>query len=223
MFMTLETIELSTSDKPDASVIWLHGLGADGHDFEGLVPELKLPDNLAIRFIFPHAPNRPITLNNGYVMRGWYDISSLEFGQQEDISGIHQSSAAITQLIENEITRGIPSHRILLAGFSQGGAIVLHTALRYTKKLAGVMALSTYLPLKNTLENEIIDANKNISIFMAHGIQDDIVNYQYGVQSRILLEQNHCAVEWHDYAMSHSVCMDEIKDMRKWLIERLSN
>jgi len=223
MFMTLETIELATSDNPDASVIWLHGLGADGHDFEGLVPELKLPDDLAIRFIFPHAPNRPITLNNGYVMRGWYDISSLEFGQQEDEQGIHESSTAITQLIENEITRGIPSHRILLAGFSQGGAIVLHTALRYTQTLAGVMALSTYLPLKNTIENEINDANKNISIFMAHGMQDDIVNYQYGVQSRVLLEQNNCCVEWHDYAMSHSVCIDEIRDIRNWLIELLSN
>jgi len=221
--MTLETIELLTADKPTASVIWLHGLGADGHDFEGLVPELKLPEELAIRFIFPHAPNRPITLNNGYVMRGWYDISSLEFGQQEDAKGIQQSSQAIAQLIEQEIKRGIASQRILLAGFSQGGAIVLHTALRYPKPLAGLMALSTYLPLKNTLENERHLANKNIPFFMAHGLQDEIVKYQYGIESRKLLEKNNYSVEWHDYTMGHSVCIDEIKDIRDWLLKHLSS
>ena len=221
--MTLETIELLTSDKPDASVIWLHGLGADGHDFEGLVPELKLPDELAIRFIFPHAPSRPITLNNGYVMRGWYDISNLEFGHQEDIEGIQQSSLAIEQLIKQENKRGIPNQRIVLAGFSQGGAIVLHTALRYAEPLAGLMALSTYLPLKNSFESEINSANKNIPIFMAHGLQDDIVKYQYGIESRNILEKNNYSVEWHDYPMAHSVCIEEIKDIRDWLIKQLCN
>jgi phospholipase/carboxylesterase len=221
--MTLETIELLTSDSPTAAVIWLHGLGADGHDFEGLVPQLNLPDELAIRFIFPHAPNRPITLNNGYVMRGWYDISSLEFGRQEDADGIHQSAQAITQLIAQENTRGIPSHRILLAGFSQGGAIVLHTALRHDEPLAGLMALSTYLPLSGTLESEMSPVNKQIPIFMAHGLQDDIVKYQYGVESQKLLEKKHYSVEWHDYTMGHSVCIDEIKDISNWLIKQLSN
>jgi len=221
--MTLETIEVLTADKPTASVIWLHGLGADGHDFEALVPELKLPKELAIRFIFPHAPNRPITLNNGYVMRGWYDISSLEFGQHEDAEGIQQSSQDIAQLIKQENKRGIPSQRILLAGFSQGGAIVLHTALRYPEPLAGLMALSTYLPLKNTLENESHLANKNIPIFMAHGLEDEIVKYQYAAESRKLLQQSNYSVEWHDYTMGHSVCADEIKDIRDWLLKYLSN
>jgi len=221
--MTLETIELLTAEEPTASVIWLHGLGADGHDFEGLVPELKLPKELAIRFIFPHAPNRPITVNNSYVMRGWYDIRSLEFGQHEDAEGIHQSAQAITQLIDQEIKRGIPSQRILLAGFSQGGAVVLHTALRHPEPLAGLMALSTYLPLNNTLTNEAHPANKNIPIFMAHGLQDEIVKYQYGIESRKLLEKNKFSIEWHDYSMGHSVCADEIKDMRDWLLKQLSN
>jgi phospholipase/carboxylesterase len=221
--MTLETIELSSADKPTAAVIWLHGLGADGHDFEALVPQLNLPAELPIRFIFPHAPHRAISLNNGAVMRSWYDISSLEFGRQEDRDGIHQSSAAIAQLIDHEISRGIASQRIVLAGFSQGGAIVLHSALRYPHPLAGVIALSTYLPLSNTLKNESSGENKLIPIFMAHGLQDDIVKYSIAVQSRNRLEQNLYPVAWHDYAMGHSVCADEIRDIRNWLVERLAN
>lgn len=221
--MTLETIELSTSNTPDASVIWLHGLGADGHDFEGLVPELKLPSNLAIRFIFPHAPQRPITMNGGYVMRGWYDLKGLEFDHNEDSSGIHESSSAIAHLIDHEQARGIPSHRIVLAGFSQGGAIALHTALRYPKTLAGIMALSTYLPLNSSLENERNTANKNIPVFMAHGLQDEIVKYQFGVQSRSLLKQMQYPVEWHDYNMGHSVCIEEIEEIKNWLCKQFSN
>ena len=221
--MNLETIELSTADNPVASIIWLHGLGADGHDFEGLVTEFKFPENLAIRFIFPHAPYRPVTLNNGYVMRGWYDISSLEFGQQEDTNGIQESSKAICQLIEQEISRGIQSHRIFLAGFSQGGAIALYTALRYQKPLAGVLALSSYLPLKDSLEKAASTANQNLPVFMAHGLQDDIVHYQYGLETRLLLEKLNYSIAWHDYSMSHSVCMEEINDIASWLIEKLSN
>lgn len=219
--MTLETIELLTADNPTASVIWLHGLGADGHDFEALVPQLNLPKTLAIRFIFPHAPNRPITLNNNYVMRGWYDICSLEFNQQEDAEGIQQSSLEITQLIKQENERGIPCQRILLAGFSQGGAVVLHTALRYPEKLAGVMALSTYLPLHKTFENEMSSANKNLPIFMAHGLQDEIVKYQFGMDSKGLLEKNNYSIEWHEYTMRHSVCADEVGDIKNWLQQQL--
>ena len=221
--MSLETIELVTADQPDASVIWLHGLGADGHDFEALVPELKLPDNLAIRFIFPHAPYRPITLNNGYVMRGWYDIKSLEFGADEDQLGITESAQALNELIDLEIARGIPGDRIILAGFSQGGAIVLHTALRSQHSLAGTMALSSYVPLSHSLASEASQSNKLMPLFMAHGLQDDIVNYKYGVQSRMLLMDQGYAVDWHDYPMSHSVCMEEISDIRHWIIQLLGD
>ena len=221
--ITLETIELVTGDNPNASVIWLHGLGADGHDFEALVPELKLPAELAIRFIFPHAPYRPITLNNGYVMRGWYDIKSLEFGVDEDESAIEESSQALNELINDEITRGIQPERIILAGFSQGGAIVLHTALRSQHKLAGPMALSTYVPLPDSLASEASPSNKNMPLFMAHGLQDDIVNYQYGAQSRMLLVNQGYPVDWHDYPMSHSVCLEEITDIRHWLVKLLAD
>ncbi|MCW8854777.1 MAG: alpha/beta hydrolase [Gammaproteobacteria bacterium] len=221
--MTLETIELITADKPDASVIWLHGLGADGHDFEALVPELKLPDSLAIRFIFPHAPYRPITLNNGYVMRGWYDIKNLAFGADEDQLGIHESAQALDELIDQEISRGISSERIILAGFSQGGAIVLHTALRSRHPLAGTLALSTYVPLSDSLASEASQSNKTMPLFMAHGLQDDIVNYKYGAQSRMLLMDQGYKVDWHDYPMSHSVCMEEISDIRHWIIQLLGD
>lgn len=220
--MILETIELQTADNPDASIIWLHGLGADGHDFEGLVPELKLPASCAIRFIFPHAPYRPITLNNGYVMRGWYDIKSLEFGAQQDQQGIEESAAALNQLIDAEIARGIRHDRIILAGFSQGGAIVLHTGVRSLQPLAGIMALSTYLPLADHFPQAVTAASKQTPVFMAHGLQDDIVKYQYGVTSRgRLLEQGY-SVDWHEYPMSHSLCLEEIQDIRHWVITCLS-
>lgn len=218
----LETIEVTTAQHPDAAVIWLHGLGADGHDFEAIVPELKLPIELGIRFIFPHAPYRPITLNNGYVMRGWYDIANLEFGSQEDATGIEESAAIIESLIETEISRGIPSERIILAGFSQGGAVILHTGLRYKKPLAGLMALSTYLPLADSFVTAAAALNQQYNIFMAHGLQDDIVNYQYGLKSRMLLEQAGHQIQWHDYPMGHSVCQDEIHHIRQWIIDRLA-
>ncbi len=220
--MTLETIELELSNQPDASIIWLHGLGADGNDFAGIVPELHLPASCKIRFIFPHAPYRPITLNNGYVMRGWYDISSLQFGNGEDEDGIRESQHQIEQLIEQEIARGISPQRIILAGFSQGGAITLHTGLRYSQPLGGLMVLSSYLPLANTLAQEASQENKHIPLFMAHGLQDDIVNYQYGVQSRMHLQQAGYSIDWHDYPMGHSVCMEEIRHISQWIQSTLA-
>ena len=220
--IALETIEVNTRPDPDAAIIWLHGLGADGHDFEAIVPELNLPAELAIRFIFPHAPYRPITLNNGYVMRGWYDIVNLEFGSQEDATGIKESAAMLNELIENEIARGIPSKRIILAGFSQGGAIILYAGLRYSRSLAGLMALSSYLPLADSLSAETDADNRELPIFMGHGLQDDIIKYEYGIHSRLRLEQSGYGIEWHDYPMSHSVCLDEIRDIRQWIIERLT-
>jgi phospholipase/carboxylesterase len=216
--MIPEYLQLNTAENPDAAIIWLHGLGADGHDFEAIVPELRLPDDLAIRFIFPHAPFRPITLNNGYVMRGWYDIKSLAFGEDEDIEGIADSAEALRLLIDQQIASGIPASRIILAGFSQGGAIVLYTGLHLEKPLAGLMVLSAYLPVAEQLRANIASP---LNIFMAHGLQDDIVNYQYGVSTRLLLENRGINVEWHDYAMAHSICAEEIQHIREWIIASL--
>jgi len=220
--MSLETLELCTSDSPDASVIWLHGLGADGHDFEALVPELRLPSKLAIRFIFPHAPFRPITVNNGYVMRGWYDIVSLQIDRQEDIDGVAESSALLSQLIETEINRGIAGNRIILAGFSQGGAIVLNTGLHYPQPLAGILALSTYVPMLDQLATTLAEANKATPIFMAHGLMDDVININIASTSRTQMQALGLILQWHDYPMGHSVCADEISHIRDWLIQRLS-
>ncbi len=217
--MSLERIELQTHDQPDASVIWLHGLGADGHDFEAIVPELQLPDNLRLRFIFPHAPYRPITLNNGYVMRGWYDIASLDVSAPQDEDGITESSAAINALIAEEVNRGIEHQRIILAGFSQGGAVILNTGLSQPTPLAGLMALSTYLPPATQLNTD--NSQLTMPIFMGHGLDDDIINYRYGVASRSRLQNAGFNIDWHDYAMGHSVCMQEIADIRDWLIRCL--
>ena len=215
--MLLEHIEHITATEPDASVIWLHGLGADGNDFAAIVPELKLPPQLCIRFIFPHAPFRAITLNNGYVMRGWYDITSLQFGSQEDDIGILESAAQINDFINNEIRRGIAPNRIILAGFSQGGAIALYAGLHQPENLGGIMALSTYMPLVGKTQAGLV-ANRDLPIFMGHGLEDDIVNYQYGVQTRIWLQQQGYQPQWHDYPMAHSVCMQEIAHIRQWLL-----
>jgi phospholipase/carboxylesterase len=219
--MLLEHIEHCTSQQPDASIIWLHGLGADGHDFAGIVPELRLPDSLRIRFIFPHAPYRPISLNNGYVMRGWYDIASLQFGHNEDAAGIAESAEQINAFLERELERGICRERIVLAGFSQGGAIALYTGLLQPRPLGGIMALSTYVPLSRSLAAALPD-QRHQPIFMAHGLQDDIVKYQYGVESRMWLLNQRYQPEWHDYPMAHSVCMEEIADIRHWLLRVLA-
>lgn len=216
--MSLEYIEINPADTLKKCVIWLHGLGADGHDFEAMVPELQLPESAGIGFIFPHAPYRPITLNNGYVMRGWYDVSSLRFDQEEDEEGIRESADLLNQLIDQQLARGIEARDIILAGFSQGGAVVLHTGLRYPQPLGGIMALSAYLPLASKLGKEMPSDNAQVPVFMAHGLQDDIVNYQYGASSRQRLQQAGCKTEWHDYAMAHGVCMEEIGDIRNWLL-----
>lgn len=208
---------VQTQPSPTASVIWLHGLGADGHDFMPVVPQLDLPQDVGIRFVFPHAPARPVTINNGYVMPAWYDVYSLDLRQEQDRDGIVQSQQQLEQLIENEIDQGIAAERIVLAGFSQGGAIALYTGLRYPKRLAGIMALSTYLPLADTTETERAEVNNTIPIMMAHGEQDQTIVVEAGEESKQLLGELGYEVSWHTYPMEHSVCADEIGDISKWL------
>lgn len=225
MSSLLETIELETTPNPTAAVIWMHGLGADGNDFVPIVNEIDLAGAPGIRFIFPHAPTRPVTINNGYVMRAWYDIA---FGDLEgktrkaDEKGVRESQAQIGQLIAREMSRGIATGKIVLAGFSQGGAIALHTGLRYPEKLAGVMALSTYLPLADSFTAEAAPANAKTPVFMAHGTQDPVVPYAMGRDSRDLLQQSGYAIEWQEYPMQHSVCLEEVADIGRWLTGVLS-
>lgn len=217
---TLEAIEVETGAKPAASVIWMHGLGADGNDFVPIVHELDLSGAPDIRFVFPHAPMQPVSINNGYVMRAWYDVrwGDLEGRTKHaDEHGVRASQAAIVQLIEREISRGSAAANIVLAGFSQGGAVALQTGLRYPQKLAGVMALSTYLPLAESFAQEASAENRKIPIFMAHGLDDGVIQHAVGTQSRDVLEQNGYDVEWHEYPMQHSVCLDEIRDIGLWL------
>ena len=197
------------------SVIWLHGLGADGHDFEPIVNELTLTHN--IRFIFPHAPNIPVSINNGMVMPAWYDIRLPQIDKGQDTEGIKKSQQSILALIEREIERGIKSENIILAGFSQGGAIALHTALRYEKPIAGIMALSTYLPLADIVEKEINEQNKNTPILIAHGTLDPVVPYQLAIDTQSTLTQLGFSTELKKYEMEHSVCADEIDDISNWI------
>ena len=211
-----ETVELETGSEPSGSVLWLHGLGADGHDFEPIVPELRLPESLSLRFVFPHAPVRPVTLNNGMAMRAWYDIVSLDRGGPVDEDGITDSSAMLDTLIDREEERGIDSQRIVVAGFSQGGAIALNTVLRSTRKLAGLMALSSWLALPGALARDDLDTST--PVFMAHGQFDPMVPLQYGRMSADKLIEAGFRVEWHDYPMAHAVCPDEINDIRAWLL-----
>ena len=212
----LETIEVETGKNPSATVIWMHGLGADGHDFEPVVPELRLPASLPVRFIFPHAPIRRVTLNNGMAMRAWYDILEMG-GGREDGEGLRLSQEAIEALIAQEEARGIDASRIVLAGFSQGGAITFQAGLRHPKRLAGLMALSTYLPLAGTVEDEKHEANREVPIFMAHGTGDPMIAIGRAQQSRKMLEALGYAIEWHEYPMPHSVCPQEIEDIANWL------
>jgi phospholipase/carboxylesterase len=216
-------VTLSPSEAPIASVIWLHGLGADGFDFAPIVPELHLPRQLPIRFIFPHAKHRPVTLNNGYVMRAWYDLYGLNASTREDEAGLRESERVVQQYITQEQENGIPSDRIVVAGFSQGGALALHVGLRYPQALAGVMALSTYLPLRDRLATEASVANRTTSILMCHGVRDGVVPLSLGSLSRDLLLQQGYVVEWHTYPMEHSVCMDEVAQISSWLQQRLRN
>jgi len=217
-----ETVELETGTSPTGSVIWLHGLGADGHDFEPIVPELNLPETLSLRFVFPHAQIRPVTVNGGMEMRAWYDIFSLDRDGPVDEHGIRQSSEVLQQLVAREQDRGIDADNIVLAGFSQGGAIAVHTALRSTTRLGGLMALSTFLPLKDTLQSEVIDNPgarwQGLPVFMAHGSFDPMIPPEFGRQSADLLILSGIEVEWHDYPMAHAVCAEEIADIRTWLL-----
>ena len=214
----LETLELCGSQSPDSSVIWLHGLGADGHDFETVVEELRLP---SVRFILPHAPYRPVTLNNGYSMRAWFDLYGLEAGSPQDESGIRIAQDQIEALIERERQRGIAANRIILAGFSQGGAVALHTALRHNEQLGGVLGLSTYLPLKSALATEIHSLSQDLPIFIAHGAFDNVISLQLAKASADFLRQHGYQIEWHEYAMAHSVCLEEIADIRGFIYRAL--
>ncbi|MFK3616215.1 alpha/beta hydrolase [Coxiella burnetii] len=218
----LESITIPSTKPAVGSIIWLHGLGADGHDFADIVPRLGLPEDLHLRFLFPHAPIRPITVNANMQMRAWYDIYSLEDLSREDKNGIAQTQQSINQLIEQEILSGIPSDRIILAGFSQGGAMSLYTGLRYSKPLAGIIALSTYLPLANHLPKESRAANRSIPIFIAHGSADPVLPIILGKQTAHLLKELGYAVEWHEYSMEHQVCQEEIEAIGKWLTDRFS-
>ena len=209
--MSIDAIQLETGAKPEAAIIWLHGLGADGHDFEPIVPELRLKQ--AVRFVFPHAPIRLVTINQGMRMRAWYDI--LQFGGgPEDEAGLRASQKITEELIR---AQGLAANQIVLAGFSQGGAIVLQTALRYPERLAGVVALSTYLPLAGTLAAERSEANQNLTIFMGHGQYDDLIPLSRARASREHLEKLGYQIEWHDYPMPHSVCAPEIADLAAFL------
>ena len=210
----MDAIELESGRNPRAAIIWLHGLGADGHDFEPIVPELGLAK--PVRFIFPHAPVRPVTINSGMPMRAWYDIFQLG-GGPEDEAGIRASQGFLENAIARETERGIATGRIVLAGFSQGGAIALHTALRHAERLAGVLALSTYLPLAGTVEKEAARANAGLPIFMAHGRFDDIIPLERAQASRQRLQALGYAVEWHEYPMPHSVCAPEIAEIAAFL------
>ena len=217
----LPHITLEPGKQPQHSILWLHGLGADGEDFVPIAEEINLP--VAVRYIFPHAPERPVTVNGGFVMRAWYDIVSASMGAQQDAAGIRASQAAIESLIVRETQRGIATENIYLAGFSQGGAIALHTGLRHTSPLGGIIALSTYLPLAKTLTDEAGERAKEAPIFMAHGHSDPIVPYALGKSSAEMLGELGYQLEWHEYAMPHSVCMEEVRDIAAWLTRRLGD
>ena len=213
----LETIEVATSDNPTAAVIWLHGLGADGNDFVPIVRELDLSGCPGIRFVFPHAETMPVTINNGYVMRAWYDILGMDLVRREDEGGLRASEQRVADLIAREIERGIKPEHIVLAGFSQGCAMTLQTGLRYPQKLAGLMCLSGYLPLADKIAGERSNENQHIPIFMAHGRGDGVVVIHRAETSRDLLKELGYDIEWHEYPMPHSVCEEEIEDISSWL------
>jgi phospholipase/carboxylesterase len=217
-----ETVEAEPSGECNGSVIWLHGLGADGHDFEPIVPDLELDGRAHLRFVFPHAPVRPVTINGGMAMRAWYDIYTLDRDGPVDEAGIRQSSVMLEGLIQRECDRGIPGERIVVAGFSQGGAIASHSALRHADPLGGLMVLSSYLPLHSSMGAEVFDnpkaQRKDLPIFMAHGSMDPMVPMALGQASRAIITEHGYSVEWRDYPMGHAVCAEEIEDIRHWLL-----
>jgi phospholipase/carboxylesterase len=213
---------IETGPDPVGSVIWLHGLGADGHDFEPIVPELRLPAELPLRFVFPHAPIRPVTINGGMEMRAWYDILSLDGEGRADAAGVRESAALLMDLVDAETSRGVHPGRIVLAGFSQGGAVVLHAGLRYATPVAGLMLLSTYLPVPGAFEAEVANSAesqpRSVPIFMAHGTFDPMLPYQLGVATKQTVESAGYGIEWHEYPMAHGVCPEEIADIRAFLL-----
>ncbi len=217
----LQTLERQTGAAPDAAVIWLHGLGADGHDFAPIVDELPLAPH-QVRYVFPHAPVRPVTLNGGLPLRAWFDVLSLERDTREDVAGIKDSAAGVNALIDREIRRGIPAGRIVLAGFSQGGAVALYCGTRLTTPIAGIIGLSTYLPLAGRLEHELVAANRNMPIFMAHGSQDPVVAPAWGERSRDALRNAGFSPSWRTYPMAHAVCAEEVSDLADWLGQLLA-
>ena len=213
----LDTLEVPTAPSPTAAVIWMHGLGADGHDFVDIVPMLRLPGSLGVRFVFPHAPMQPVTINGGMVMRAWYNIRPDAGERREDEQGIRRSQTQVEALIGREKARGVPAARIVLAGFSQGGAMALQTGLRHPERLAGVMALSCYVPLAGTLAAEASAANRDVPIFMAHGTGDPLIPLARASRAHQILTGLGYRVEWHEYPMPHSVCDAEIRDIGAWL------
>ncbi|MBS63286.1 dienelactone hydrolase family protein [Salinisphaera sp.] len=217
----LDCIEIEPKTTARASVIWLHGLGADGNDFVPIVDELGLGADHGVRFVFPNAKTRPVTINNGMSMRAWYDIKGMAIADKQDAEGIHDSANEIEQLIAREVERGVATESIVIAGFSQGGAIALHTGVRHADRLAGIMGLSTYLPLAETVAAEASEANRATPILMAHGSHDPVVPVQLGQASRDQLLEAGYDVAWHEYPMQHQVCMPEIATIGRWLGERL--
>ena len=218
----LPTVEIEPTSSARFSVIWLHGLGADGHDFPPIVPLLGLPDGAAVRFVFPHAPSLPVSINGGMMMPAWYDIRDADLANRHDDAGILTSAEALVALIEHEMERGIPPERIVLAGFSQGGAIASHVALRYPERLAGLVMLSTYLVREATLADERSDANHDLPVFQAHGSLDPMVVPERGEAAREQLRSLGYDLEWHEYAMLHEVCEEEIHALGAWLNKRLA-
>ncbi|HJO63246.1 MAG TPA: hypothetical protein QF571_10560 [Desulfobacterales bacterium] len=217
----LDYVEINPAVQPSATVIWLHGLGADGHDFEPIVPELHLPETLPIRFIFPHAPKRPITINAGMILHAWYDAVDLEGERKIDLNGFMQSVAQVNALIRDEMLSGLSSERLILAGFSQGGAIALYTGLTFEMKLGGIMALSCYLPVADQLAKKRNGINRDIPIMMGHGTMDPMIPMTKAVQTRQDLTSLGYRVSWYEYAMVHTVCPEEINDVRDWLLRVL--
>ncbi len=217
-----DAVVLTPDAAPKAAVIWLHGLGADGFDFVPIVDELRLPATLPVRFIFPHATPRPVTINNGFVMRAWYDIKGFGPDRSEDDAGIRESATVVMKYIEQQIAQGIAADKIVIAGFSQGGAIAFQTALRYEQRLAGVMALSTSLPLRASVAEEASEANRDVPILMCHGLYDPVVQLAMGEASRDVLQSLGYRIDWRTYPMEHSVCLEEVVDISRWLQARLA-
>lgn len=213
----LQNIEIETAPNPTAAIIWLHGLGADGNDFVPLVRELDLKGLPGIRFVFPHAKTIPVTVNGGYVMRAWYDITGAELTRREDETGLRDSQRDVEALIAREKARGIPASKIILAGFSQGCAMTLQTGMRHPEKLAGMLCLSGYLPLADKVAHERSEASIDTPVFMAHGRQDHVVPFIRAEQSRDVVKGLGYQVEWHEYAMQHSLCFEEVQDISAWL------